>query len=103
MKIVLNKEYGGFSLSLPQAEAYGMKPDDVPTHFGGERWIDVKPDGTHFDREDPKLVEVVQMGLEDAFASKLVIVEIPDGAYYNITEYDGFETLTWSTQPLHFV
>ena len=103
MKIVLNKEYGGFGLSPEQAEAYGIDTTDIPQHFGGYKWFDRKPDGSKFDRTDPKLIEVVEQKLPNAFASKLVVVEIPDNVFYEITEYDGWETLTWSTQPLHFV
>ena len=100
MKIVLNKEYGGFSLSPEQAEAYGIDAALAPQEIGGYKWFDCKPDGTPFERDDPKLIEVVEQGLTDAFASKLVVVEIPDNAYYHINEYDGWETILWSLMPI---
>lgn len=102
MKIVLNKEYGGFGLSPQQAEAYGIDPTLAPQEIGGRTWFDVKPDGTPFERTDPKLIEVVEANLPDAFASKLVVIEIPDNVNYEITEYDGWETLIWSTSPINF-
>lgn len=103
MKIVLNKEYGGFGLSLEQAQAYGIDPTLAPQHMSSGRWFDRKPDGTEFDRTDSKLIEVVELGLPDAFAAKLVVVEIPDNAYYHINEYDGWETIVWSTSPINFI
>lgn len=102
MKIVLNKEYGGFCLSDEQAVAYGINPDDFQT-FGSYRMVDRKPDGTVFERTDTKLIEVVEQGLPDSAFAKLVVVEIPDTAYYKIEEFDGFETLVWSESPINFV
>lgn len=103
MKIVLNKEYGGFGLSPEQAKAYGIDPSLAPQEIGGYKWFDCKPDGTPFERTDPKLIEVVEQGLPNAFASKLVVVEIPENVQYHITEYDGWETLVWSTAPINFI
>lgn len=46
-------------------------------------------------REDKTLIEVVEELREEAnsWASRLVIVEIPDNLNYVIDDYDGFETL----------
>ena len=103
MKIVLNKEYGGFGLSAEQAEAYGFKPNEITEHFGGHKWVDRQPDGKAFDRTDPKLIKVVEQNLAKAFGAKLVVVEIPDNAFYEITEFDGMETIIWSEAPIHFL
>ena len=49
-------------------------------------------------RTDPVLIEVVEelnKGVNSNFAD-LRVVEIPDGSYYVIDEYDGYETLYWS-------
>lgn len=102
MKIVLNKEFGGFSLSEEQAVAYGIDPDKVQA-FGGYKMVDRQPDGTEFDRTDAKLIEVVEQGLPNAAFSKLVVVEIPDNAFYEIEEYDGMEHLVWSEAPIHYL
>jgi hypothetical protein len=98
MKIVLNKCYGGFALSREQALAYGIDESELYESMnGGEHYYDYE-----MDRTDPKLVEVVEMGLPDSWASRLVVVEIPDGAFYRIEEYDGSEYLVWSESEINY-
>ena len=81
MKIVVNRRYGGFSLS---EEAYT---------FLGLEW-----DGfgyTSVERTDTKLVECVEALGDSAsgYLSYLVVAEIPDDATdWWIDEYDGVET-----------
>lgn len=96
MKIVINKCYGGFSLSEEQALAYGI--DESELYEGGQGLVYYDS----VDRTDPKLVEVVEMGLPNAWASDLRVVEIPDGAFYEIEEYDGAEYLIWSESEIHY-
>ena len=83
-KIVINRCYGGFGLSK---EAY---------HFLGLEW-----DGYGFlynsdiERTDPKLVECVEtLGpLANGLCSDLKVVEIPDDVIWEISDYDGIETV----------
>ena len=109
MKIVINKCYGGFSLSDKAIELYFEKkgkrvwtvdekyhtayytvdPADYPTGL---------PDNHYWscydiDRTDPVLVDVVEtLGVEaDGSHASLAVVEIPDGISYEINEYDGIE------------
>lgn len=81
MKVVINKCYGGFSLSKEAYEALGEKWDGYGFVF-------------EISRADPKLVAVVEkLGCERASGSlaKLAVVEIPDGVEWSIEEYDGIE------------
>lgn len=100
MKIVINKCYGGFAMSEEQAKAYGIPEEDLFEGFiPGEK---VYYGGYNLDRTDPKLVEVVEQGLPNARASELQVVEIPDGAFYNIEEYDGLENVLWSMSEINY-
>ena len=78
MKVVVNNDFGGFSLSDEYALSRGLR--------SGYDYID---------RADAQLVAAVESG-EDVggrFAS-LAVVVIPDNATdYEITEYDGFESI----------
>lgn len=85
MKIVVNRCWGGFSLSQEACEALGLEWDGYG-YF--HRYNDK-------DRADPKLVEVVErLGdrANGAHAS-LRVVEIPDGIDWEIDDYDGVETV----------
>ena len=98
MKIVLNRCYGGFALSGEQAEAYGIPEEDLYEDGRGKK--------TYYDydmeRTDPKLVEVVEMGLPNSWASNLQVVEIPDNSFYRIEEHDGSEYIIYSESEIHF-
>jgi hypothetical protein len=84
-KIVINKCYGGFSLSEKAAAYLGC--DTYP----------------EIERDDPRLVECVEkFGLEaNGDFAELAVVEIPDNVTWCIEEYDGSEWVaeqhrTWS-------
>lgn len=98
MKLVINKCYGGFSLSEEQALAYGIDESELyPSGITGNRVY-----YGDFDRDDPKLIEVVIQDLPSALASNLQVVEIPDGVFYKIEEYDGMEYIIWSESEIHY-
>ena len=91
MKIVVNKCFGGYGLS----------------HYAKtliEKKKGIKFDKNEMDpilrrdpisRTDPDLIEIVEKLGEKAQGdcSELKVVEIPDGADYYITDYDGLETV----------
>lgn len=75
MKIVLNKCYGGFSLSEIAIEKLGLS-DEYPI----------------INRGDAILLDLVEKDVASGPHSKLRVVEIPDDATdWEIDEYDGFE------------
>jgi hypothetical protein len=84
MKIVINRCYGGFSLSK---EAYKM--------------LDLEWDGYGFTysdndkRTDPKLVKCVEVlgAKANGEYSDLKVVEIPDNIDWYIDDYDGLESV----------
>ena len=83
MKIVINSCYGGFGLSDQALELYNQLTETVVEY------------ASSIPRNDPILVHVVET-LGDAangrFA-KLHIVDIPDDVNWQISEYDGNETV----------
>ena len=83
MKIVLNKCYGGFGLSK-QAEEYLIENYDFEEVYAYE-----------IDRTHEGLVKAVkELGSKaNGRFSELKIVEIPDNIEWEISEYDGIETV----------
>lgn len=81
MKIVINRCFGGFSVSDAVVEALHLD----------SAWADVE-------RTDPTLIAMVE---EDARAAsglcaQLRVVEIPDAATdYRLQDYDGAETIIY--------
>lgn len=77
MKVVINRDYGGFGLSEIAKDLLGIK-------YEGD-----------IERNDPRLVDVVEkLGKEaNDSCSHLMVVEIPDDMPFYIHEYDGFEAI----------
>ena len=89
MKLVINTDFGGFGLSEKAKELY--------EELSGEKfnyWT--------VSRADSILVKVVEELGEAANGdfSELEVVEIPDGAFYYINEYDGLEEVFYSMTKL---
>lgn len=97
MKVVINREFGGFSLSVAAVQRYAeiigldIKYEDSSTSWSYS-------DGAFFSeydipRNDPALVRVVEELGESAGDrySLLKVVEIPDNVEWQIEEYDGME------------
>lgn len=89
-KIVINRGYGGFSLSDQVKNLYMLATKDVPRFKGWYFDQDVS-------REDPILIEIIErVGLEHSrgnFAT-LKIIELPADLLpdnYEIHDYDGIE------------
>ena len=86
MKIVVNRCFGGYSLSTQAMNMYrelsGNTDPELKYH--------------HIERNDPILVEVVEKLDENAngLSAMLEVFEIPDGLSYEISEYDGLEDFT---------
>ncbi len=102
MKIVINKCYGGFSISkeagLYMASRGSAQAQSELYSSLGYNWFgygystDKFP--IQYSRTDPLLVEAVEkLGSDKASGSsaKLKVVEIPDDVDWEIDEYDGME------------
>ena len=102
MKVVVNRCFGGFSLSDEAIMLYGklsgrnivVKTDeDIPSFsyfvdLNDSEWYD-----RNIDRSDKYLVQVVEElgnAANGRFAA-LAIVDIPDNIEWHIEEYDGSE------------
>ena len=82
MRFVLNRCWGGFSLSEHAAEALGLESG----------YFDIR-------RDDPDLIALIEdAGSEwvSGRCASLTIVEIPDDATdWEMDEYDGIESITY--------
>lgn len=83
-KLVINREFGGFSLSEEAYKELGLPWDG----YGYDYNDDEK-------RADPKLVEVVERLGEKANGdcARLKVISIPDDIQWEIHSYDGKETV----------
>lgn len=105
-KVVINRCFGGFSLSDEAIELYGkfaslnLVKKDTHEIYGSSYYVDGIEDDEHFftarsisDRSDPALVKVVEHLKDRAngFSSDLKVVQIPDDVDWYIHEYDGIE------------
>jgi hypothetical protein len=104
VKIVINSDYGGFSLSDEAILEYGRRKGLNLVKDENTNWSisifykDSVAKENYFDdreipRNDPTLVEVVEK-LGDAaygFAANLKIVEIPEDVDWYVEENDGLE------------
>lgn len=90
MKIIINNSYGGLCISKKAARRYcELKGINYDKEFDNDFSVyGVK-------RTDPVLIQVVEELGEEAngFFSRLKIEEIPNGSYYRISEYDGWEEI----------
>jgi hypothetical protein len=101
MKVVINSDYGGFSLSDEAIEAYaerkGIKLKKEKTTFGITLFTNIVTnedfESRDIKRSDSDLVAVIESLGEKAngFAASLKVVEIPEDVDWYIEEYDGNE------------
>lgn len=103
MKIVINSDWGGFSLSDKAVRKYfelkGWKCIEEVYKLGiilfykDEKIEDNIFNFYELDRSDPDLVKVVEELGEEANGpySKLKVIEVPEGVKWHIDEYDGIE------------
>ena len=106
-KIAINRKYGGFSLSNEAMLMYLKKvyPSEkiealedkwgFPTFMVNDEEVYLPDVCRRKNRENPIVIEVIETLGERANTpySKLEIVEIPDDVKYEISEYDGMETV----------
>ena len=111
-KVVINSCYGGFSLSEKAFVEYlKRKGINCVTEVNEFGWVEFYKNSisdenyiSHYDyvsprnlntREDPDLIEIIEELGEESFGmfAYLKIVEIPDDVEYEITEFDGLETI----------
>jgi len=98
-KVVVNKCYGGFGLSVKATELYLNKKGFTFTHQKGKWGSDfvVEEDEEFYEgeieRDDPMLVQVVEElgGEANGSYANLTVVEVPDGISWGVEEYDGYE------------
>ena len=93
MKIVVNKCFGGFSVSQTV-----MKELGISSKFGYLCNEDFGIENANWEayRAAPALIAAIEkVGIKDATGSlaELEIVEIPDGTDWYIHDYDGIETI----------
>ena len=103
MKVVINREFGGFGLSdaaiKRYAELAGINLVAEKNAWGSYSYYkDHVSEGTYFSdydipRNDPALVQVIEELGEDADgpSSFLKVVEVPDTVEWMIQDYDGVE------------
>ena len=86
-KVVINRCYGGFSLSLEAKSMYMERTKHIskPRHFYAD---------TSIERDDPDLIAVIEsLGLKASSGrfAKLKIITIPDDVDWEVKDYDGTE------------
>lgn len=101
MKVVVNKCYGGFSVSAAAVRFMRERGNEDAKNvvLFGESTPEYTPDydynsyGWKFPRHEPDLVAAVEeLGdRANGACAFLKLVEVPDGAEYEIDDYDGME------------
>ena len=90
MKVVINTCFGGFSISKRAAEFMAARGNVIAR-------AELAEDGEFYgyDRTDPDLVAAVEeLGLSaSGSCAELRVVEIPDGIEWEISDYDGMESV----------
>lgn len=94
MKIVINRCYGGFSLSNKVMRHLGFEADD----YGYVENSSFNIDDNNYQayRTHPALIDAIEtIGLEESSGtySELRIINIPDDMDWYIEDYDGLESV----------
>ena len=101
-KVVINRCYGGYGLSVAALARYlelkGIFYTKERDPYGYVSYTTDDGDEVSeytISRDDPFLVQVVEELGAKAFGShsELKVVEIPKGVWYRIDEYDGMESI----------
>lgn len=100
MKVVINRRFGGFSISKEAAEFMAARGNEQAKaeleendDFYGYGYSKFFNDG--YKRTDPDLVAAVEELGEKAngYSAKLKVVDIPDEIRWYIHDYDGMESI----------
>lgn len=94
MKIVINNDYGGFSVSKKVYDELGLKWNGYGYLENDD--FEIESDNYYAYRADPRLIEAIEkIGEKEASGrvASLKVVEIPDGTDWEIDEYDGWESI----------
>ncbi len=102
MKVVINSDYGGFSLSdkaiRDYAQRKGITLVEKEDTYGNIFYVNSEADENYFScreipRNDITLVAVVEAlkGEANGFCASLKVIDIPDDVEWEIDEYDGNE------------
>jgi hypothetical protein len=98
MKIVVNRCYGGFSVSRKVVELLNARKGFNMNLEYGYLYLneedEIKYGASQIHRNDPDLIAIIEeLGIEASTGNlaELEIVEIPAGVEWTIEEYDGRE------------
>lgn len=94
MKIVVNRCFGGFSVSEEVYNLLGFRWDGYGFLSNGN--FKIKSNNSMAYRADEKLIEAIELiGEENSSGSfaKLEIVDIPEDVEWEIGDYDGQESI----------
>lgn len=96
-KMVINKCFGGFSLSAAAHKRLGSVwvECDPGGYWDTSSWDEGLDNSSPAYRSLPALVAVVELFCEEADGryARLRVVDVPDDAEVYISEYDGSETI----------
>ena len=102
-KIVINKCFGGFSISLEAAKFMAKRgnkqaKEEIKIYEKEKQWFGFGYSNQYkeqYSRTDPDLILVIETLKDKASGngSKLTIVKIPNNIEWEITEYDGIEKI----------
>ena len=108
MKVLVNTDWGGFHFSDKAIKLICKMKNLTYVDYGlskNSHEVDSRKFDTYFNpdiRVDKDAVAAVEK-LGNAAStrnSSIEVAEIPDGSHYEVTEYDGFETLYYSKSPI---
>lgn len=104
MKVLINSCYGGFGYSAKAIKMYldakGIKytGELVDTYSSVTLENGEKFSSYNISHDDPTMIQIFEeIGSEECSGahSKLRCIEIPAGCQYEITEYDGWESIDY--------
>jgi hypothetical protein len=100
MKVVINRCFGGFSITKEAAEFMAARGNavakaDLNENKGYWYGYGCAENYSSYNRTDPDLVAAVETLGEKAngYCAELSVVEIPDDVEYEILDYDGIESI----------